>query len=159
MHPRTLATLKELREARWFAAVGQPADESVILVASWAEAVRTCSSVEYEELQQEASNGYSQALSRAAPDRFNSWNRIVEEVRAESDPLVSDKATAIAAENGLPQVFLDTVRWDILHVLIEAEFADILPPGFFASNAYWYVAGRFPCGWKGRFPEGKLMVY
>jgi hypothetical protein len=35
----------------------------------------------------------------------------------------------------------------------------VYPPGFFASNAYWYIKGHFPCGWEGEFPKGTLVIY
>lgn len=37
--------------------------------------------------------------------------------------------------------------------------SDLYPPGFFASNANWYVRGHFPCGWRGEFPKGQLVIY
>jgi hypothetical protein len=59
----------------------------------------------------------------------------------------------------VPGAFVDTVDWDILHVCMEAEYADVYPPGFFASQAFWYVQGHFPCGWEGEFPAGRLVLY
>ena len=73
--------------------------------------------------------------------------------------LVREKTKRVIEENDLPKVFLDTVDWDILHLCMEAEYADVYPPGFFASQAFWYVKGHFPCGWKGEFPKGKLVIY
>lgn len=73
--------------------------------------------------------------------------------------LVREKTKRVVEENELPKIFLDTIDWDILHVCMEAEYADVYPPGFFASQAYWYVKGHFPCGWVGEFPDGKLVVY
>jgi hypothetical protein len=64
-----------------------------------------------------------------------------------------------AYEEARPRTFEDAVQWDILNVCMEAEYADIYPPGFYASQAYWYVKGHFPCGWQGNFPEGKLIMY
>jgi len=65
----------------------------------------------------------------------------------------------VAVANKLPKSFEDTVQWDILHLAIESEYSDIFPPGFYASQAYWYLKGHFPCGWEGNFPKGKLVVY
>jgi hypothetical protein len=65
----------------------------------------------------------------------------------------------VVAEHDLPKVFLDTVDWDILNLCMEAEYADVYPPGFYASQAYWYLKGHFPCGWQGAFPKGKLVIY
>lgn len=64
------------------------------------------------------------------------------------------------SEQGLPKIFLDMVDWDILHLCMEAEYAEVYPPGFYASQAYWYMQGHFPCGWQGPFPKGgKLVIY
>src|SRR5262249_31632568 len=61
--------------------------------------------------------------------------------------------------HALPKVFGNTVRWDILHLCMEAEFADVYPPGYYASQAYWYAHGHFPCGWRGEFSSGTLIVF
>jgi hypothetical protein len=74
-------------------------------------------------------------------------------------PLVKQKIAPVVVSHQLDKTFEDTVQWDILSVAIEAEYADVYPPGFFASQAYWYVHGHFPCGWQGDFPDGTLMIY
>jgi len=56
-------------------------------------------------------------------------------------------------------MFEHCVQWDILHVCMEAECADVFPAAYYASQAYWYVKGHFPCGWEGEFPKGKLIIY
>ena len=65
----------------------------------------------------------------------------------------------VVAQVNLPSVFFETVNWDILHVCLEAEFADVISPSYYASQAYWYVVGHFPCVWEGQFPVGKLVIY
>jgi hypothetical protein len=72
---------------------------------------------------------------------------------------VREKIRDVRTAHNLPQAFEDTVQWDILHLCMEAEYADVYPPGFYASQAYWYANGHFPCGWHGQFPEGTLIVY
>ena len=107
----------------------------------------------------EAANQFRSRLLERSKKRYREWNEVVEAVKPESARLVREKIERVVSENQLPKVFEDTVQWDILHVCMEAEFADVYPPGFYASQAYWYVAGHFPCGWKGRFPAGTLVVY
>jgi hypothetical protein len=73
---------------------------------------------------------------------------------------VRRKIQAAVQERTLPPVFGRTVQWDLLHLCMEAEYADVYPPGFFASHAYWYIKGHFPCGWRGgEFPNGTLIIY
>ena len=159
MHPRTTATLEKLDKASWFSRVGAKDTDAAIVLSSWQEAIEYCSSHEWENLCLEASNQYCERLLERSPDRFNKWNQVVAELKPTTIPFVQRKIETVVREQKLPKVFEDTVQWDILHVCMEAEYADVYPPGYYASQAYWYVKGHFPCGWEGKFPAGKLIIY
>jgi hypothetical protein len=160
MHPRTTATLEKLEKADWFTHVGEKdTTEAIIVLSSWQEAIEHCSSVEWENLGLEAANQYRERLLERSKQRFNEWNDLVAQIKLATEPLVRGKIEAVAREHGLPKIFEDTVQWDILHVCMEAEYADVYQPGYYASQAYWYVKGHFPCGWEGEFPKGKLIMY
>lgn len=158
MRPRTLATLEQLRNADWFANVGAPAAAEVVALADWPSAIASCASPEWEDLCLEAANQYRHRLCERSPEAFSTWNDVVDTVKPSTTALVHDKTCEVIAAHNLPDVFLDTVNWDILHLCMEAEFADVYPPSFYASQAYWYERGRFPCGWDGPFPEGGRLV-
>jgi hypothetical protein len=163
MHPRTVATLEQLEKANWFANVGTYAgveDRSkFILLSSWKEAIEHCGSVEWENLCLEAVNQYCERLVEQSKERFNKWNDIAIELKKTTEPFVRRKIEAVVRENSLPKVFENMVQWDILHVCMEAEYAEVYPPGFYASQAYWYTKGHYPCGWDGEFPKGRLIIY
>lgn len=159
MHPRTVATLNELEKAEWFSRVGVKDTMAAIVLSSWQEAIKHCSSLEWENLVIEASNQYCERLVERSKERWRQWNKIVVELKKITEPFVRQKIEVVARKNNLPQVFENLVQWDILGVCLEAEYADVYPPSFYASQAYWYVNGHFPCGWKGEFPEGKLIIY
>ena len=110
-------------------------------------------------LIRKARNQYSERLLERSRDRFAQWNGIATELKEVAVPFVRRKVRAAVEEHSLPKVCEDTVQWDILGVCMEAEYADVYPPGFYASQAYWYVKGHIPCSWKGIFPEGILIVY
>ncbi|MCU0522657.1 MAG: hypothetical protein MUF84_18445 [Anaerolineae bacterium] len=159
MHPRTLATLDQLREADWFSTVGVNDTETAIVVGSWDDAISLCAMDDWQDLLLEAANQYCSRLAERSPSRFGAWNDVVAQVKLATVPLVEERTSSVVAANNLPKVFVHTVQWDVLHVCMEAEYADVFPPGFFASQAYWYVKGHFPCGWDGKFPEGRIIVY
>jgi hypothetical protein len=159
MHPRTKATLDELRGSVWFFAVGQPVDGPLVALKSWDEAIASCRSEKWGNLQLEAANRYREAVLSRSRQRYELWNVIAEEMRTVIVPLVDLKAGSTIEAFKLPKVFRDTVEWDMLHLCMESELADVYPPGFFASQAFWYVRGHFPCGWNGEFPEGDLVLY
>jgi hypothetical protein len=121
--------------------------------------MRTCASAVWQDLLVEAASRYSEAVARRSPDAFASWNAIVDELRPRVVDLVRKKTAEVISRNGLPPAFPQTVQWDTLQLLLESEYADVYPPGFFASQAFWYADGHFPCGWRGEFPEGQLVVY
>lgn len=159
LHLRTIATLTELEKASWFSRVGVRDTLGAIVLSSWAEAIEHCSSLDWENLCLEACNQYRERLLERDPRSLDTWNERVVSIRPRVEELVRSKAEKFVAEHNLPDVFEDTVQWDILNVCMEAEYADVCPPGFYASQAYWYVNGHFPCGWQGDFPEGTLIVY
>jgi hypothetical protein len=159
MHARTAATLDQLEKANWFSCVGVKDTARVIVLSSWQEAIKHCGSIEWENLCMEAVNQYCGRLVERSKERFNQWNDIAIELRKETEPFVRRKIQAVVLENKLPQVFENMIQWDILHVCMEAEYADVFQPGFYASQAYWYVKGHYPCGWEGEFPKGKLIIY
>ena len=160
MHPRTEATIEQLRHERWFRNVGIRDAGAAEVLSSWKEAVESCSSPEWEELCLEAANQYRGRLLGKSAIEFSKWNERVSAIRPITKALVREKTKDVITDHQLPKVFLNTVDWDILHLCMEAEYADVYPPGFFASQAYWYMKGHFPCGWQGGpFPQGKLKIF
>lgn len=159
MHDRTRATLDQLEHIEWFRSVGKHDTSNAIVLSSWSEAIEHCKSDSWQDLLQEAQNQYFDQIWRRDKEFTRKWNSIVDEVKPITTALVERKTLNVVKTHQLPKIFLDTVNWDILHLAMESEYADVYPPGFFASQAYWYVQGHFPCGWKGDFPKGKLIIY
>ncbi|WP_131989873.1 hypothetical protein [Chthoniobacter flavus] len=160
MNGRTIATLQDLEKAVWFSYVGVKDTTAAIVVSSWPDAISYCSSVEWGDLCVEASNQFRERLLERSKERFEKWNEITLELKKATVPFVQRKIEAVVREHNLPKIFEDMVQWDILGVCMEAEYADVYPPGFYASHAYWYVKGHFPCGWQGGpFPNGTLAIY
>jgi hypothetical protein len=159
MHPRTEATLEKLRQVQWFRCVGVRDTEAAEVLCSWREAIENCSSVEWENLCLQAANRYRERLVEHSPQRFEKWYDIALEIKPVTQALVREKTKDVIEANHLPPIFLNSVDWDILHLCMEAEYADVYRPRFFAGQTYWYVKGHFPCGWRGPIPNGKLIIY
>lgn len=160
LNPRTLATLDRLHDLEWFRNVGLADTDAAVVLTSWDEAVTSCSSAEWEDLCMEAANQYRERLLERGFSNLSRWNEVAALVKPLAKALVREKTETIVATHGLPKVFIDTVEWDIIHLAMEAEYADVVAPGFYASQGYWYAEGRFPCGWQGTFPDGgRLIIY
>ncbi len=159
MHHRTVATLEEFGKVHWFSRVGVRDTATAIVLASWQGAIAHCSSIDWENLRLEMANQYRERLIEQSEEQFYKWNDIVGELKRTVIPFVRRKIEPVVREHKLSKVFEDTVQWDVLHVCMETECADVYPPGFYASLASWYIKGHFPCGWQGEFPNGMQVVY
>jgi hypothetical protein len=159
MLPRTIATLDRLEKASWFSRVGINEGPSAAVVTSWPEAIAHCDTSEWEDLRLEALNQYRECIAHRSKERLELWNDAVREVKKITRPLVARKIATVVREHALPEIFTIRVNHDILGFCMEAEYADVCPPGFFTSIGYWYVNGHFPCGWWGAFPRGQLVIY
>ncbi len=74
------------------------------------------------------------------------FNRLLEPV---IKPMVKRKIEKVIQENDLPSEAYELMVYkSVLRSCVELEYSDVIRPGFFASVAYWYAKGHFPCGWK-----------
>ena len=160
MHPRALLTLEHLDENEWFTQVGLKGDiADARILSSWQEAIDHCSLIEWQNTRLEAANQYRERILKVSKERFVSWNEIAREVRKVAIPFASRKIQSVVRENNLPAVFGQAVEWDVIHVCMEAEYTDVVPPGFYSGLCYWYTVGHFQCGWEGGFPGGRPIIY
>jgi hypothetical protein len=161
MRHETEEWLTQLRDAAWFSAVGRPdvATGAAVLLSTWDEAVHACASLEWQDAKIELSNRIGNLVRNASTERFQHWNEVVRSVKPLVMTLVADRTAFVTAAFKLPQVFLQSVQWDILHSCIEREYLDVCPAGFYSEWARWYVKGHFPCGWSGELTSGRPIIY
>ena len=162
MHPRSKATLEQLDRSTWFCNVGVQDTQNAIVLTSWDHAIKHVKDLDWRNLRLKAANRLSAKLLKSSIERFNNWNDLVHDLKSTTIPFVKQKIEAVIRENRLPEAFEDAVQWDILHVCMESEYADMVPPGFYAGHTYWYTMGHFPCGWQANadLPHGgKPLVY
>lgn len=159
MHPRTSATAEQLDAADWFSNVGKPVSTRVLRVDSWIEAVARCQADDWRWRLADAATRLLADVVVCLGDSaetFHASRRETELVVKEiMEQTVQPRLDACHLDPHLGSVVRRQVEFDVLNVLLEAEFADLRPPGFFAGEAYWYITGRFPCGWK----LGKPVIY
>jgi hypothetical protein len=130
-----------------------------VVVTSWPQAIEQCDTTEWEDLRLEALNQYRECIAQRSKERWEVWNETVREVKRTTKPLVAHKTATVVHEHALPEIFSIRVNHDIIGICMEAEYADVCPPGFFTRIGQWYINGHFPCGWRGVFLQGRLVIY
>jgi hypothetical protein len=151
--------LKDLASANWFCRVGKHDVQAAKVVGSWEEAINSCLRLAWENVGLDASNAMTRRFSRDFPVRYQEWGAIATRVRSATDDLIQRKVRNFVNERKLPEEIVPHIGWDISHLLMESEYADLCKPAFFSVLGFYYVRGHFPCGWEGDFPNGRLVVY
>jgi len=151
MRDETHALLQAMERWPWFENVGDPIEDlGVIPVVSWDNAVELCGGNLWEVTRLQTHNRYTKEVRARDWTRANQWNSIVEQINEAIRPLVDARGRVPSTRLSLPELFVHQVDWDILGICMEAEYADIYPPLFYANIlAPWYRTGHFPCGWDG----------
>lgn len=155
----TSETIRHLKHVNWFVNCGVKDVQTPIVLESWEEAIKECSSIKWENLCIETANNFALKVLKKDRERYKEWNNVVELIRPYADEIINEKVLPVQKENNLSEIFITRTNWDVIHLLIEAEYSDVCDPGFYTSNAYWYVKGHFPCGWRGDLKTGKLIIY
>ena len=134
--------IEELDKIMWFENVGKPVlSNEVKQVFSWSNA--------WECLQHEnrANASFHNHLDSLHP----AWD------------IAYDKALNAASKSSACQELeegisaADAVAYDVAAAAV--EIATSSEETFFTNLMHWYRLGHWPCGWEGRYPEGKLIVY
>lgn len=161
MTAETENMLRRFAENDWFANCGKPlkSEDAIQLVKTWPEATKLFKKKHSENAQLESANMLTEQLSFKAPERDQRWNTIAFALNPFVDDIVDNKVMKNKAGFKLGEHTRIHVGFDLRGTCMELEYADIVPPKHFAERAKWYLAGHFPCGWDGDFPEGRLIVF
>lgn len=150
-----------LESIQWFSRCGGPPEPGlqldVIWVADWSKAAELFSDPSWEAIRLEAQNALTEHLARLHPRQYQEWNKLVRAAKSKLGG-VFEKARQFQQANGLSQRFVDCVKWDVLGMVLEETYKSCRPPGFSYSLLKVYERGRFPCGWEGEWPNGRLLV-
>lgn len=146
----------------WFSNCGQEMNDIGInyeQVKDWETAVKKCKSTLWENVQIEARNILTVALHDNWPDKDRLWNEITDQAKELLNLGVTPAITEFVNRRQLDIAVLHSVRWDILAAMMEHAYSPYVKPGFYTELLKVYEAGHFPCGWKGKWPDGNLLIY
>lgn len=157
--------VRELHNIAWFSACGQPfavpLPFSAEQVSSWEQAITLCSSQAWEDVTLDARNRLTEFLHSRHRDEYQRWNGIAVSAKELVISSLCDTSWRPFAESrSFPKSFLDSASWDVLGAVMEHEYRNCKGrPDFFLQLLQVYRAGHFPCGWSGRWPGGRLLVW
>jgi hypothetical protein len=153
------------RAANWFSRCGQPLALDLTMpverVSGWPEAIASCADGVWSNVEIAAQNQLTVWLHNYDRESYQSWNdRVVGHKAAVIDPLTERQLVPFQARHGLDAVLVHSVQWDILSALMENSYLGSGHAVYFFLELLWvYETGHFPCGWRGEWPRGSLVVF
>jgi len=150
----TLAAAEEIKVIELFKHCGElVADENVIQVLSWDGAIAAAQSKDWGYANMESINLCRDVLVTTARERYQQWNNIVDTIKYILRDIFEE------VNETYPKDVSKNVEWVLLNYLVEKEYEDLYPNGYYQEWIKWYFAGHHICGWRGEFPDGKLIIY
>jgi hypothetical protein len=149
----------ELAGLPLFERMGQPISGDFASVDSLDRALESNAQLEWENTRLEAANTFGFELQAVSKAEYQLWNDVILFANDRYRELIEPKLQAILLARGLPEKFRSTTRWNAKHVMLEAAYRDVVRPRFSTWLMDVYRQGHFPCGWRGNWPEGRLLVY
>lgn len=146
----------------WFSNCGKQVsseDFEISSVSSWSKGKSYYSTVKWENIQLEARNNLTEYLCFDHREVYRLWNKITDEAKKYIQGPFDKKLEEYRNSFGLDKGFVNTVKWDILAAIMEYVYLEYKIPVFYLNLLKIYEKGHFPCGWDGKWPEGKLRVY
>ncbi len=124
-------------------------------------AIERCKEEEWADINMEAQNQLSMWLHLHARQAFQSWNeRVIDFRRTLVNPLIEESWRPYQRRHGLDEFFVGNVERIVLSALMENSYLDAGHRCcFFLELLTVMEAGHFPCGWRGAWPEGALIVF
>jgi hypothetical protein len=172
MRPETATLLSEIKEIALLSNLGCPSSLPHRSAGSWEEALELCHSEPWEALQLMTNNRSAGRVNEENWGRFQYWNETCEELYPHLSEIADTTLARVASSRTVTKHVGNSLKWDLLGILLEREFEDVVPPLFCKPILLpIYQAGHFPCGWTGPtldtdwsasrepLPSGQVLIY
>ena len=121
---------------------------------------KSCNGIKWQKLRLELIGDLTAYLCNNYNDLYNSeYNNLIDTVKEQYiyqiDKLYIDKLEDVFGEEKV----LHSIHWDILHIIVADTFKDLFSTELYPDLLKVYESGQFPCGWRGKFPHGNMMIY
>lgn len=126
----------------------------------WEEVEKNISTIKWENLCIDRNGDFSAFLCINHDEEYNKyWNDEVDIIKEEYLCIIEDKINPILIDNKLSDKILNNMKWNIISLFMLEFYSEFYTSEFYEDMLKIYLAGHLPCGWSGKYPKGKFMVY
>lgn len=128
------------------------------LITDLHSAEKSINSLKWENLCLEMRGKFTASLSKNNEEIFQEWNNIVKEVKEKIIPLVEEQLNNLVMEKKITENMKAQIKFDIINISLYKTYSPFISSDFYESLYGVYLKGYIPCGWKGKFPKGKIKI-
>ena len=155
---------KTLLSCPWLEKCGVPQENifssPVIWIQKVGDVTKNITSIRWENACLEEQGNISEFLAKNYKAEYNhSWNAIVKTIKTDYLPNIMPLIEDACQKNELPKDILNDVRFNLLSIFLASYFSQYYQSEFFEGLLDIYLSGHIPCGWRGKYPDGCIMVF
>lgn len=156
----------DLESIDWFSNCGKEiafsSNHKLERIVFLTESLESCNSIEWEHFQLDRINELISFIRRTRTNESNEsneWNIITEGIKKYLQEGIFKTIREKLNKNNLPESILVSVEWDVLSYCQELAYKKYNIPKFYSHLIPIYKSGHIPCGYKGTFPNGTMLIY
>lgn len=123
-------------------------------------AIKHCLSTRWSNITLEKRNDVHSYLVVKRVNTLYTWNEVVLQIKKDILPPILKKIECNWLEIFKNEyVIRQTIESNLLYIMILSAFKKYKEEPFHEELLNIYEQGYFPCGWKGTYPEGKIVIF
>lgn len=157
--------INRIKRIKWFKNCGNILEITLMYDVSYAKDIKSVikhiSSTRWENIGIEEKNRLTSYLFMNYPDKYHQvWNDMVIDIKKNILPEIRESIVNNANNFKLNESeIIIQVEWDMLMIIMAYTYSDYMEPTFYKEILNIYESGNIPCGWKGTYPNGKMIIY
>lgn len=97
-------------------------------------------------------------LSIHNKDAYREWNNVATWMKENLASTFQSQMSSLISEGRLEKSMEPIILYNLLAMASYLYYSDIVESQFFADMYSIYTAGKIPCGWRGKYPDGNLYI-
>ena len=148
----------------WLKKCGVPEENlfsfPIIWIQDSSEITQVITSVEWENICLGEQCNISEFLAVNHKNEYHhSWNPIVTTLKSKYLPNIIFRIESICHTNNLPSSILNDISFNLLSIFLANHYSQYYWSNFFNMLLNIYLSGHLPCGWKGKYPNGAIVIF
>ncbi|XVJ60664.1 MAG: hypothetical protein HEQ23_15230 [Tepidisphaera sp.] len=123
------------------------------------DACRYMKSDDWEAFLVEEGNSLRDRIRKAGSFSVSDYNSVAGTAKDIIQTPIFEAIECVNSSHETRKMFKDQMSWDLIHIVMEHAYNEIVPPGWFTLIERAYIAGHIVCGREGINCDGNLVLY